>query len=145
MAYTLRQATEEDYEFCYNLTRQNMYELFCRHWGGWIDSEFRKGFVPDNIQIILGSDKLIGYFCHEVNEASVYIDNLQISPEFQGRGIGTEILQDFLSMHQDASIRLTTFQDNPAKRLYERLEFKVYEESGPTIKMEKQPRKPCTG
>lgn len=52
MKYDLRRENQGDYEFCYELTKQNMYDLFCRHWDGWLDSEFRKGFVVDNIQII---------------------------------------------------------------------------------------------
>ncbi|MCS3903625.1 ribosomal protein S18 acetylase RimI-like enzyme [Methylohalomonas lacus] len=143
MEYGLRQATEDDYEFCYDLTKQNMYDLFCRHWGGWVDSEFRKGFVIENIQILLVHGQRIGYFCCKVSEDSIYIDNLQIASRYQGRGIGGKILSDFLDRHRDTVIKLTTFVDNPAAKLYERLDFQVVEKNGPTIKMEKNLTRLC--
>ena len=142
MDYSLIPASEDDYDFCYSLTKQNMYDLFCRHWGGWVDSEFRKGFVPDNVQIILHSGERIGYFGYHLNEDSIYVDNIQIQPQLQGCGIGTKILENFLTKYQYSVIRLTTFQDNPAKRLYEQLGFRVYAEYGTTIEMEKQPDQP---
>ena len=145
MDYTLRKATENDYEFCYQLTKQNMYDMFCRHWGGWVESEFRKGFIAGNVQIILTSEEQIGFISHKILEDSVFIDNIQVKSEYQRQGIGTKILKDFLVEYQDAFVRLTTFEDNPAKQLYERLAFKVYEKTGFTIKMEKQPVKPCSG
>ncbi|WP_041366632.1 GNAT family N-acetyltransferase [Methylophaga frappieri] len=139
--YDLRRANEGDYEFCYKLTKQNMYDLFCRHWGGWFDSEFRKGFVADNIQIIRVRDKAIGYFSYVINKDSLYIDNIQLASQFQGQGIGTKLLTDFLTKNQNTVIRLTTFEDNPAKHLYEKLGFKVIVRNGSTIKMEIVPNK----
>ncbi len=51
--YTLRRATESDYDVCYGVTRENMYELFCRHWGGWVDAEFKKGLDLNGTRVIL--------------------------------------------------------------------------------------------
>jgi len=141
MKYNLRRANEADYEFCYKLTKQNMYDLFCRHWGGWRDSEFRKGFIVDNIQIISAKDKVIGYFSYVINKDSLYIDNIQLASQFQGQGIGTKLLTDFLTQNQHTLIKLTTFEDNPAKHLYEKLGFKVVVRNGSTIKMEIAPNK----
>ena len=32
--YMTRPANEFDYQYCYKLTQENMYDLFCRYWGG---------------------------------------------------------------------------------------------------------------
>lgn len=141
MEYEFLQATVSDFEFCYELTKQNMYNLFCRHWGGWADSEFRKGFIAENIQIIVMNNKRIGYLSHKMDGEYIFIDNIQIASEYQGRGIGTKVLADLLARYQNYVIRLTTFIDNPAKHLYERLAFVIYEQNGSTIKMEKRPNK----
>ena len=69
------------------------------------------------------------------------IDNIQLAPQFQGRGIDTELLTDFLTQNQHTLIRLTTFVDNPAKRLYEKLGFRVVARNGSTIEMEIVPDK----
>ena len=137
MDYKLRQSTEDDYKFCYDLTKQNMYDLFCRHWGGWVDSEFHKGYIVENIQIIMVGGKSSGYFSHKIKDKSVYIDNIQILPSLQGKGLGTLVLRSFLDEHQNFIIQLTTFEDNPAKQLYKRLGFVIEEKNGFTIKMKK--------
>ena len=128
MEYKLRKCTENDYAFCHKVTKVNMYHLFCRHWGGWVQSEFRKGFVCENIRIILSSQKPIGYICQKDDGNSVYLDNIQLLPQYQNQGIGTRVLNDFMAEYpKSTTFRLTTFEDNPAKKLYERLGFRVIE------------------
>jgi ribosomal protein S18 acetylase RimI-like enzyme len=140
MDYRLRPATDADYSYCYHLTQRNMGELFRRHWGGWIAAEFRKGFVAENISMVIIAGKRAGFLSVAKEPAALYIDNIQLSPAWQGRGIGTALLKRLLAEHSGVSIRLTTFEDNPAKRLYERLGFVVLESKGMTVKMEKTAR-----
>lgn len=139
MEYTLRSATKDDYQYCYRLTRKNMYDLFCRHWGGWVASEFRKGFVVKHITMVIIAGRRSGYFGVKHCPDGKYIDNIQISPAWQGYGIGSDILDRIINDCDQESVRLTTFDDNPARRLYERKGFTVTERHGSTIKMEKQP------
>ena len=136
MKVQLRPATEDDYEYCYRITKQNMFDLFCRHWGGWVDAEFQKGFILKNIQIILVDGKRSGYLNYIVETDGVYIDNIQIDSALHGKGIGTNILGSFISSHKESKILLTVFDDNPAKKLYERLGFQTVEKMGSTLKME---------
>ncbi|MCL7422059.1 MAG: GNAT family N-acetyltransferase [Methylobacter sp.] len=137
MDYELRPATSDDYAYCYRLTKRNMYDLFCKHWGGWVPAEFRKGFSVENISMVIIAGKRAGYLSVIKEPTSLYIDNIQLSPAWQGRGIGAQLLKRLLADHSDVSVRLTTFEDNPAKRLYERMGFVVLEREGMTVKMEK--------
>lgn len=141
MNFELRPATPDDYTYCYRLTKRNMYDLFCKHWGGWIPTEFRKGFVVENISMVIIADKRAGYLSVMKEPTSIYIDNIQLSPPWQCQGIGTIILNRLLAKHSRVNIRLATFEDNSAKRLYERMGFVVVERNGMTIKMEKMPDK----
>jgi ribosomal protein S18 acetylase RimI-like enzyme len=141
MDYELRPATFEDYAYCYRLTKRNMDELFCRHWGGWIPAEFRKGFVIKNISMVIVAGKRAGYLNVIKEPPLAYVANFQLSPIWQNRGIGTRLLNRLLVTHSRDSIQLMTFEDNPAKRLYERMGFVVVEKNGMTVKMEKQPSK----
>jgi len=141
MDYKLRPATSDDYAYCYRLTKRNMYDLFCEHWGGWIPTEFRKGFVVENISMVIIRGKRAGYLCVSKEPTFIYIDNIQLSPTWQSQGIGTKILNRLLANHSRVSIHLTTFEDNPAKSLYERMGFVVLERNGMTVKMEKRPNK----
>lgn len=139
MDYELRPATSDDYAYCYRLTKRNMHDLFCKHWGGWVSTEFRNGFVVENITMVIIAGKRAGYLSVIKEPTSIYIDNIQLSPARQGQGIGTKLLNRLLATYSKVSIRLTTFEDNPAKRLYERMGFVVVERNGMTVKMEKQP------
>jgi ribosomal protein S18 acetylase RimI-like enzyme len=116
-----------------------MYELFCKHWGGWVPTEFRKGFIVEDVSIVIIAGKRAGFLSTKKKHTSVYIDNIQLSPVRQGQGIGTKLLNNLIATYSKVGIFLTTFDDNPAKRLYERLGFVVVERNGMTVKMEKLP------
>lgn len=141
MDYTLRPAIEEDYQYCYRLTKKNMHGLYCRHWGGWVAAEFRNGFVLNNITMVIMAGRRAGYISVKQTPDSIYIDNIQISPAWQGYGIGSAILSRILNGSDKKSVKITAFDDNPAKRLYERMGFSVFERKGMTIRMEKLPNK----
>jgi ribosomal protein S18 acetylase RimI-like enzyme len=55
------------------------------------------------------------------------IVQLQVSPEVQGRGIGTWLLRQIIGESRDAGVGLALFvlRDNPAKRLYASLGFVI--------------------
>lgn len=140
MDYELRPAKFDDYTYCYRLTKRNMYELFCRHWGGWTPADFRRGFVIENISMVIIAGKRAGYLNVIKEPAPIYIVNFQLSSTWQNQGIGTKLLNRLLTIYSRDSIQLTTFEDNPAKRLYERMGFIVIEKNGMTVKMEKRPK-----
>lgn len=135
--YQLRPATKADYRYCYLLMKRNMYDLFCRHMGGWVPSKFREGFVLDEISIVMMNGKRAGYLNVKRNAGEIYIQNIQLSPALHGRGIGTSILSKLLAKHVHKRIGLRVFVDNPAKRLYQRLGFSVVHRKRGILKMER--------
>ena len=135
MKYYLKPAVNDDYEFCYRITKENMYDLFCRHWGGWVDKEFQKGFIVNNIHIIIAEGDRVGYLSVITEYDNIHIDNIQISSNYHNRGIGTQILKNIVCSNTKPTVRLTTFDDNPAKRLYERLGFKIIDNKSGTLTM----------
>lgn len=137
MEYALRSANTSDYVYCHRLTKRNMYDLFCKHWGGWVASEFRKGFEAADVTMIIIAGKRAGFLSLKSAPDSVYIDNIQLSTRWQRQGLGTEILNHLLMANAGMCVCLTTFIDNPAMRLYERLGFSIMERDGMTVKMEK--------
>ena len=136
--YQLRPATEADYDYCYELTKQNMLELFSRHWGGWEPSVFRKDFHSENITIVVIAGCEVGFFSLKETDSGLYLENIQLSSSVQGQGIGTAILKNLLQNNASKLMQLTTFTDNPAIHLYERLGFEVMEREGETVRMLKQ-------
>jgi len=60
------------------------------------------------------------------------------NPEYQGRGIGTKILNDILKEHKHQDVYLRYFKQNPVVKLYERLGFEILEEMTYHFKMVKK-------
>ena len=135
--YQLRPATETDYLFCHDLTKQNMLVLFSRHWGGWINSVFRDDFRAEEATIIQVDGQDVGYFSLKETEEELYLSNIQLSSATQGQGLGSSIIESILA-NTSKPMRLTTFSDNPAMCLYKRLGFEVAERDGETVYMLKR-------
>ncbi|MEM9907073.1 MAG: GNAT family N-acetyltransferase, partial [Cyanobacteria bacterium P01_D01_bin.44] len=71
------------------------------------------------------------------------LDNIQLSPELHGQGIGTAILKNILNKNASKPILLITFLDNPAIHLYKRLSFTVTDQEGGTVHMMRDIQKSC--
>ena len=139
LTYTTRKATASDYPYCYRLTKRNMLVLFTRHWGGWVPAKFREGFVVADIEMIVVDGRRAGLLSLRTSADRIFIDNIQISPAQTGRGIGTSILQKLIRRQGRKTLSLTTFDDNPAKRLYERMGFIVVQREGARLSMARAP------
>ena len=128
-AYTLINATENDFQFIYNLNKQNMKEAVSKTWGTW-DEEFQKDFFtdrfdPNKYKLIIVNENKIGILSIQ-NLEYVKIDEIQISPTFQGKGIGSKILLDIVAKAQlqkkDVHLQVLKVNDR-AKKLYYKLGF----------------------
>ena len=135
MKYILRPAIGADYQYCYKLTKRNMFEFYIRHWGRWVPFAFRKRFKVETTTMVIRAGRRIGYYSLKVKGEGLYLDNIQLSPQVHGRGLGADLIEKIIVENKDKQLRLTTFSDNPAMRLYERLGFVITECDGYTIRM----------
>jgi ribosomal protein S18 acetylase RimI-like enzyme len=64
--------------------------------------------------------------------------NIEVLPDWQGKGIGTTVIQRMIEGAQKAEkpFRLQVFKVNPARKLYERLGFIKTGETETHIQME---------
>lgn len=71
------------------------------------------------------------------NGTDWHLMQIQVLPEIQSRGVGTQLLGEIVAeaRRADATIRLGVLKVNPARRLYERLGFTVTEETADSVKM----------
>ena len=127
--YEFRSASENDYEFIYQV-KKGAYKKYVEiNFGTWNEEQQREYFAKfieackESAFVITYEGKDIGFYngCLEGN--SYEIGNICIIPEYQNRGIGTAILNDVLSENVGKEVRLQYFKQNPAGRLYERLGF----------------------
>lgn len=78
----------------------------------------------DRTYIIMFNDEKIGFYQGQlVNERTYYIENICIISEYQGKGIGTEILKSVLNEDSDKNIEIQYFKQSPVGNLYKKLGF----------------------
>ena len=131
MEYSLRPYNDSDYNFIYQ-TKKNAYkEYVIANYGEWnedIQRQYFSDFIDkskQNIKIITIKDKAIGFYQDKnLKNGDYEIVNICIIPEYQGKGIGTQILKDKITEHADQNIKIQYFKQNPVGKLYERLGFK---------------------
>lgn len=145
MNYIFRPCTLDDFDFLFKLKKQNFKLYIEKNWG-WDDEE-QKNILKEDLKvhlehkrIILLNDKPIGiYVTHFTDNGELYINEISILKEYQNKGIATDIISKQLKENENKGIRtiLQVFKNNPAKKLYERLGFKVYNETETHYQMEK--------
>jgi|GEM_PF-719069 len=128
--YILKIATQEDYNFIYNLNKANIEDYVIKTWGNWnedFQSEFfSRYFQTIEFQIIVVNDKNVGIVAFSRSEKSIVIDEIQILPEYQNKGIGTLILSDIIADAQKAKIEINLRVlkvNNIAQNFYNKLGF----------------------
>ncbi|MEG0502057.1 MAG: GNAT family N-acetyltransferase [Cellulosilyticaceae bacterium] len=133
--YELREVTHQDYNFIYHVKTTTLKPHIELVWG-WDEAVQTKyleeSFGLETQLIITYEDKEIGVL--ELNELAQRIDvvELEILPEYQRKGIGTQILQDIIDEYTEKGthVGIGCFKINrDAKRLYERLGFSLIKET----------------
>lgn len=128
MRYTLRPATDADYDALYRLHEATMRATVEQVWGWDYAGQarfFRERWNPADRQVIVVDGRDAGVLSVERRPHEVWLANIEIAPEFQGRGLGTAIIGDLLreAHGRGVHVALQVNRANPARRLYERLGF----------------------
>ena len=132
--YNMRPYIDNEYhdykEFVYQ-TKKDAYKKYVEEiWGPWNEDDQRtyyENFIntyQNDAWIIQLNGRDIGFYNGTTLEDGSYeIGNICIIPEFQGRGIGTQVLKDIIELHKDQDLHIQFFKQNPVGKLYERLGF----------------------
>jgi ribosomal protein S18 acetylase RimI-like enzyme len=96
---------------------------------GWPEVTLRKQFRSEidvaTCSLILVDGRRAGYVSIEDRDTLWYIDAIAMARAYQGKGIGTLVLRDVLAEAGTRPVRLNVLHVNRARRLYERLGFRV--------------------
>lgn len=144
MKYTFRQCTFYDFNFLFNLKKENFESYIDKIWG-WDDNEQKLLLKKDlynhlkDKKIILVDSKPVGTYSTRMINNDLLISEINIGKAYQHKGIGSSILKEQLKENEKKGIRtiLKVFKDNPARHLYKNLGFTVYEETDIHYKMER--------
>ena len=90
-----------------------------------------------DMRIIKSENKDIGVTTFYKNEDTYVIGLIIIHPDYQNKGIATNILNEYIEIakNENKKIIIKTYKKNPAKKLYERLGFELYNEDETHVHM----------
>ncbi|MBK5534840.1 GNAT family N-acetyltransferase [Pseudomonas sp. TH08] len=128
MTFQLRQATSENLTFSRNLTCQNMLRYYIQHDLLWQDEAFDIAWSGRENWLILRDDVKIGFFSLSRDARALYIRELQVAEAFRGQGAGSWTIDQVIEItrkERRPALRLTVFENNPAKNLYQRKGLQV--------------------
>ena len=127
-SYELRRASEADHDWLRRLHHAAMRGSVEQIWG-WDEAEqdkyFRERFDPARLQIFQVDGRNAGVLEVEERPDEIYLADIQISPEMQGRGIGSAVIRDLQrrAAARGVPLALQVNRANRARALYERLGF----------------------
>ena len=147
MTVVFRPAVSEDFDFLYPLNRTTMREYVVKTWGSWNESwqrkYYRQHFRPAACKVIVCEGQDVGVLPTGRTERDFFIARIQLLPMFQGRGIGTALINTILGEAHDSGMPVTLHVlrvNNRAQRLYKRLGFSIVEETRTHYLMKATPR-----
>ena len=139
--FTLRQATDEDFPRCLDIRNEAMRE-YIEQIRGWDEDyeerRFRRNFQPDKTRVILSDDSVIGFLGVREEDDALYVAQVYLVPEHRGRGIGTALMREVLAEGRPVVLKVTKMNTG-ARRLYERLGFRVEREEKDAFRMRAEP------
>lgn len=143
--YRFEEYHDKYFQHLYEIKREN-FKWYVEKIYGWDELKqikFYEEFVKENrknIKIIKFNGEIIGVFTNFIDENNEsFISLFYIDKKYQGKGIGTEILEeqlDYDRLHNRNTL-LQVFKENPARFLYQKLGFKVYAETATHYKMKR--------
>ena len=136
---SFRAAVEADLPFLVSLRVATMTPHLERQ-GLAVDEEEhrqRAAFRLDAAAIIESDGQTIGVIKVIQDGTTWTLEQFQVAPGFQGRGLGTTVLRALIedARRSGALLRLSVLKQNPAARLYARLGFRTLAESADAYKM----------
>ena len=128
--YRLKKYSDDYYNYVYEVKKEAYKKYVEENFGEWnedVQKEYFDKFinnVKENAYIIQYDNNDIGFYNGEILGNGDYeIGNICIIPEYQGKGIGTKILEDIIKENKERNIKIQYLKQNPVGKLYERLGF----------------------
>lgn len=143
MDIQLRPIEESDREFLWGLHRAALKPYIEQTWG-W-DEDFQRRYFMEHYppfasQIIVRGGQDLGVLSVDESGREVILRNIEVLPEFQGMGIGSQVIGEILARAAECgkAVSLRVLKVNPARNLYLRLGFSVIGETETHFWMRKE-------
>lgn len=129
MGLSFRPAATEDAPFLRELHHRAYRDVVVRQFGVWDevaqDRWFDEGLAAARFSVVERAGEPIGAVGTNEQDGVIFLAELQILPELQGHGLGTEVLRVVLerAMQTNQRILLRVLLQSRARSLYERHGF----------------------
>lgn len=140
MGFELRPATSGSLDFARDLTCRNLLRYYIRHHLLWQDEAFDVAWAARENWIVAREDVALGFVSLSRDAKALYIRELHMLEICRGQGAGSWVIDQVFAMackERRPALRLTVFNDNPAKTLYERKGLKVVGEDECFLRMQR--------
>ena len=140
---TFRPGQPQDFTFCQRLYFEGM---------GWIIERLQldmerqyESFVNQwkarEVRVIVVADEDAGWLQTAPADDAIFLGQLHLEKSFQGQGFGSYVIQYLIDEAKPdrKAITLNVVKINPARRLYERLGFRVTHEDQYKVYMRREP------
>ncbi|KQZ92847.1 GNAT family N-acetyltransferase [Pseudomonas sp. Root562] len=121
-------ANERDLEYARNLTCSNLLRYYIQHNLLWQDEAFDVAWAGRDNRLIVSDNVRLGYVSLSRDARALYIRELHIGEAFRGQGAGSWVIDQVFALacvERRPALRLTVFENNPARALYERKGLQV--------------------
>lgn len=138
---TLKQSSPQDFDLLYSINKSAIKENMERAIGAWVKDDQYQYFkdstlFPENF-IIEYNNQSVGFITIKKLTGRIHIEKFCILPEFQNRGIGSQILDIILQdLEPHLKVTLQLFYNNPVIALYLRHGFSEYRRNSKYIYLE---------
>jgi GNAT superfamily N-acetyltransferase len=143
MLVTFRSAHADDFDYCADMYFAAMGETI-RALG--LDSvahraSFRRQWEPAQVRIIVREGADIGWLQSDIRGDALFLGQLFVDAPFRRQGIGTQVMHHLIGEATRArqAMTLGVVKTNPARRLYERLGFRITHEDERKFYMRREP------
>jgi ribosomal protein S18 acetylase RimI-like enzyme len=142
MEIEMRQATADDVNLLWRIFCASMKEYIRQARGEWNEereeAQFRCQLDLAASRIIRANNLEVGFVMMPTRDGALWIHTICIAPEHQNKGIGTEVMHSVIeeAKERTMALYLSVLKVNPARRLYERLGFRVVEETRHHFRMQ---------
>lgn len=151
---TLRPVLEEDRAFLLSVYASTRVEelattgwsdeqktAFCTMQFSAQDAHYRQHYPSASFQVIEAGGTAAGRLYVDRWAREIRIVDIALLPAFRGRGIGSRLLGDLIdeARRSEKVLSIHVERFNPALRLYERLGFRLAEDKGVYLLLEKRP------
>jgi ribosomal protein S18 acetylase RimI-like enzyme len=136
-----RPATHHDLDFARDLTRINMLRYYIQHDLLWLDEAFDVAWAGRDNRVIVRFECRLGFVSLSRDARALYIRELQVGQAYRGQGAGAWAIDQVVALacgEGRTALRLTVFENNPARALYERKGLKVVGRDECFLRMERE-------